>query len=65
MGIQSLALKWCNYEFATYTGYKYARVKSHFVLTDSANYTIALVQSDDETIGIIIAIPSITYNFPL
>ena len=56
--MQSAVIKWSNYEFATRNGFQYVRIKHNFVISITSNFTLALVQSDDEAIGILIAIPS-------
>jgi hypothetical protein len=57
-GIQSLVLKWSNYECVTHGGYNYVRIKANFAVSNGEHFTIALVQSDDDGIGVFLAIPS-------
>ncbi len=51
-------IKWSNYEFAARDGFQYVRIKHNFVISNTPSFTLALVQSDDEAIGILLAIPS-------
>lgn len=62
MGVQSLVLKWENYQYAVYEGYNYIRIRNSFLQFEDECFTIILVQSDDEGIGIVLAIPSIHFH---
>ena len=57
--MQSVVLKWENYQCITYKGYNYLRIRGEFLLSEDDDFTVTLIQSDDDKIGIIIVIPSI------
>ena len=57
-GIQSLVLKWTNYDFVSFESYNYVRVKKDFIFSETDKYTIALIGTDDNNIGVVILIPS-------
>ena len=59
MGLQSLVLKWENYQYTTYNGYNYIRIRGSFIKTENEKFLTLLVQSDDQRIGVIISLPSI------
>lgn len=55
--MQSLVLKWTNYQHISYNGFNYVRIKGNFVITEDENFTMILIQSDDDAIGILISVP--------
>ena len=58
-----MVLKWGNYGYGEYNGFYYTIIKGDFLVAANTNYTVALVQSDDEGIGIVIAMPSTSVSY--
>lgn len=56
--MQSLVLKWKNCQYATCEGHNYVRIRGEFFKSEDENFVTVLVRSDDEAIGILLAIPS-------
>ncbi len=57
--MQSLVLKWNNYQCVKHEGYNYLRIRGNFVISEGGEFTTILVQSDDEGIGVLIAVPKV------
>eukprot|EP00826_Nyctotherus_ovalis_P016400 TRINITY_DN14745_c0_g1_i2.p1 TRINITY_DN14745_c0_g1~~TRINITY_DN14745_c0_g1_i2.p1 ORF type:complete len:148 (-),score=38.61 TRINITY_DN14745_c0_g1_i2:393-836(-) len=57
-GVQSLVLKWKNCQYAICEGHNYVRIRGEFFKSEDEKFVTVLVQSDDEAIGVLLAIPS-------
>ncbi len=57
-GVQSLALGWAHSKYVEHRGYRYIRIKEQsFIVIQNENYTVIVIRTNDEAIGIALAIP--------